>query len=188
VRDAGDVFNVAIPAYDLQAAQHFHVDLLGCKLARHYDDRITLDFIGDQVVCHLTARDPGSKGGPESMYARHFGVTFLHGEDFEAVHEVAVMREIPFFSELSSRFEGRAEVHRTFVLRDPSDSLIVIMQFYVVFPLFLLLLRASQRHHQWLLSISLVLQLVLVSLIHWSHLPSWILGLAVSREFTSYQF
>ncbi|MGC2192571.1 MAG: acyltransferase [Candidatus Dormiibacterota bacterium] len=66
--------------------------------------------------------------------------------------------------------------------------LIVIMQFYLVFPLFLLLLRATQRHHKWLLSISLVLQLVLVSLIHWSHLPSWMLGLAASREFTSYQF
>ncbi|MGC2192573.1 MAG: VOC family protein [Candidatus Dormiibacterota bacterium] len=124
MRDSGDVFHVAIPAYDLQAAQHFYVDLLGCKLARHYDDRITLDFFGDQVVCHLTAGDPGSKGGPESMYPRHFGVTFRHGEDFDAVHEVAVMREIPFFSDLTSRFEGRAEVHRTFVLRDPSDNLI----------------------------------------------------------------
>ena len=28
------------------------------------------------------------------------------------------------FSELNVRFEGMVEVHRTFVLRDPSDNLI----------------------------------------------------------------
>jgi extradiol dioxygenase family protein len=31
---------------------------------------------------------------------------------------------VPFFSELSVRFEGLVEAHRTFVLRDPSDNLL----------------------------------------------------------------
>jgi uncharacterized protein len=53
MRTTSDVFHLAIPVHDLDAAQHFYVDLLGCKLARRYPDRITLDFFGDQLVCHL---------------------------------------------------------------------------------------------------------------------------------------
>jgi extradiol dioxygenase family protein len=56
MRDREDVFHLAIPAADLDAAQEFYVGALGCKLARRYADRITLDFFGDQVVCHLSER------------------------------------------------------------------------------------------------------------------------------------
>ena len=44
---------------------------LGCKLARRYNDRITLDFFGDQVVCHLVSEplEP-----PASLYPRHFSL------------------------------------------------------------------------------------------------------------------
>ena len=59
MRTTDDTFHLAIPAQDLDAAQQFYVAGLGCKLARRYDDRITLDFFGDQLVCHLSdAIDP----------------------------------------------------------------------------------------------------------------------------------
>lgn len=51
-----NVFHLAIPALDLEAAREFYVEGLGCTLARRYDDRITLNFFGDQVVCHLSDR------------------------------------------------------------------------------------------------------------------------------------
>jgi len=51
-------------------------------------------------------------------------VTFRDVEDFESVHHLCVQRKIEMFRELSTRFEGLVEVHRTFVLRDPSDNLI----------------------------------------------------------------
>ena len=54
MRTTSDVFHLAIPVHDLDAAQHFYLTMLGCKLARRYPDRITLDFFGDQLVCHLT--------------------------------------------------------------------------------------------------------------------------------------
>ncbi len=69
--------------------------MLGCKLARRYPDRITLDFFGDQLVCHLTEEDARQK--PASLYPRHFGVTFRDAADFEALHALAVIRKIPFF-------------------------------------------------------------------------------------------
>lgn len=130
MRTAQDVFHLAIPVYDLDEAQHFYVDLLGCKLARRYHDRVTLDFFGDQVVCHLTEPPAGGSGGdprppvPASLYPRHFGVTFRSADDFQALYELCQLRKIPFFSDVALRFEGLAEVHRTFALIDPSGNLL----------------------------------------------------------------
>jgi hypothetical protein len=123
MRTTEDVFHLAIPAHDLDEAQRFYVNMLGCKLARRYPDRITLDFFGDQLVCHLT-EDAPPETRPESLYPRHFGVTFRRAEDFEALHACAVLRKIPFYKEMSRRWEGMAEDHRTFVLIDPSGNLL----------------------------------------------------------------
>ena len=121
MRTTSDVFHLAIPTHDLDEAQDFYVTRLGCKLARRYPDRITLDFFGDQVVCHLT---PGEPATPESLYPRHFGVTFRQAADFEALHACAVARKIEFYSDISLRFEGLVEEHRTFVLVDPAGNLL----------------------------------------------------------------
>lgn len=117
-----DVFHLAIPVYDLDDAQEFYVGSLGCKLARRYADRITIDFFGDQLVCHL-AEPPAVLPEP-ALYPRHFGVTFREEPDFDAVYELCVQRKIELFADVSVRFEGLVEAHRTFVLRDPSDNLI----------------------------------------------------------------
>jgi extradiol dioxygenase family protein len=123
MRESRDVFHLAIPVYDLDASQEFYVGALGCKLARRYADRVTLDFFGDQLVCHLVD-EPAEKPETLVLYPRHFGVTFREGRDFDALHSLCVQRKIEFFSDVSVRFEGMAEAHRTFVLRDPSDNLI----------------------------------------------------------------
>jgi uncharacterized protein len=123
MREQRDAFHLAIPAFDLDEAERFYVGQLGCKLARRYADRITLDFFGDQVVCHLTEGRPV----PEdelALYPRHFGTTFRAAEDFDALYRLCQQRKIPMFRELGQRFEGMPEVHRTFVVRDPSDNLI----------------------------------------------------------------
>ena len=121
MRTTFDVFHLAIPVHDLDEAQDFYVTSLGCKLARRYNDRITVDFFGDQLVCHLT---PGEPAQPESLYPRHFGVTFRAAADFEALHACAVTRKIPFYHEVATRFDGLVEEHRTFVLVDPSGNLL----------------------------------------------------------------
>lgn len=121
MRTTTDVFHLAIPSHDLDATYDFYVTRLGCKLARRYPDRITLDFFGDQLVCHLTDSEPAQ---PESMYPRHFGVTFRERADFERLHACAITRKIPFYHDLSHRFTGLVEEHQTFVLIDPSGNLL----------------------------------------------------------------
>jgi uncharacterized protein len=120
MRTTQDTFHLAIPALDLDEAFDFYVTGLGCKLARRYADRITLDFFGDQVVCHLSEkidRDP-------EMYPRHFGVTFHDRADWERLLTLARMRKLRFFAEPFDRFEGTVEEHRSFVLADPSNNLL----------------------------------------------------------------
>jgi uncharacterized protein len=124
MRTSTDVFHLAIPVYDLDEAQRFYVEQLGCKLARRYPDRITVDFFGDQLVCHLSDEDAPRPRRPASLYPRHFGVTFREPSDFDALHECAVLRKIPFYNDLSTRFDGTVEVHQTFVLIDPSGNLL----------------------------------------------------------------
>ena len=120
MRDRHDVFHLAIPVADLDEAVAFYVGGLGCKLARRYEDRITLDFFGDQLVCHLSERieaDP-------TLYPRHFGVTFSRRDDFDRLVKLAELRKLAVFHETRTRFEGTAEEHLTFVLRDPSNNLL----------------------------------------------------------------
>ena len=120
MRDSHDVFHLAIPARDLEAAYAFYVTQLGCKLARRYPDRLTLDFFGDQLVCHRSER---ADAAPE-MYPRHFGVTFRERAAFEALLRLARERGLPFFREPFARFEGQVEEHTTFFLVDPSNNLL----------------------------------------------------------------
>jgi hypothetical protein len=123
MRDPLDTFHLAIPVHDLEAAEAFYVGLLGCKLARRYEDRITFDFFGDQLVCHLSDQEsPESR--PTSLYPRHFGVTFRQRESFDALVKLCELRKIPHFQAPTVRFEGLAEAHATFVLVDPSGNLI----------------------------------------------------------------
>jgi extradiol dioxygenase family protein len=120
VRDSQNVFHLAIPCADLDAAFDFYVTKLGCKLARRYDDRITLDFFGDQVVCHLSDQIDAQP----RMYPRHFGITFRDREEFDALLRLAHVRQLPFFQQPMTRFEGRVEEHLTFMLIDPSNNLL----------------------------------------------------------------
>ena len=121
MRSVHDAFHLAIPARDLDEAAAFYVGLLGCKLARRYPDRITLDFFGDQVVCHLSPEhDPGQL----DLYPRHFGVTFAAEADFEALLRLVELRKVPVFAPVAARFEGLVEEHRTVVLVDPSGNVL----------------------------------------------------------------
>jgi extradiol dioxygenase family protein len=125
VRESRDVFHLAIPCYDPEATIEFYVGQLGCKLARRYHDRVTFDFFGDQLVCHIS---PAPETLPEisdlPMYPRHFGVTFREASDFDALLQLCRDRRVPFFGDLSERFGGMVEVHRTFVIVDPARNLL----------------------------------------------------------------
>ncbi len=123
MRNPENVFHLAIPCKDLDETQYFYSEKLGCKLARRYADRVTFNFFGDQLVCHLA---PEKIDKSPEMYPRHFGITFKQKEDFDALLKLAKERELEFFQELAVRFAGKVEEHVTFFLKDPSNNLLEI--------------------------------------------------------------
>jgi len=120
VRTTSDAFHLAVPTHDLDAAQDFYVTRLGCKLARRYPDRITLDFFGDQVVCHLS----DEVAEAPVPYPRHFGLTFADGGDFDRMVSTIHSHGLAVLSDVSVRFDGTPARHRTIFLADPSNNVI----------------------------------------------------------------
>lgn len=120
MRDPANAFHLAIPCADLGATEAFYTQL-GCSLARRYEDRLTFDFFGDQLVCHLAPQEVDVE---VRMYPRHFGITFHQKADFQRVLDLARQRRLRFFKSPFVRFPGRPEQHNTFFLVDPANNLL----------------------------------------------------------------
>lgn len=127
MRTMKDVFHLAIPSANLDESFDFYITRLGCKLARRYEDRITIDFFGDQLVCHLC---PEKVDTVVEIYPRHFGVTFREKDDFDRLYLLASQREIKIYKEKFIRFKGKAEEHETFFLLDPSNNLLEFKYYF----------------------------------------------------------
>lgn len=65
--------------------------------------------------------------------------------------------------------------------------LIVLIEFYLVYPAFLWMIRRTAGHHRLLFGCSLLVQVLLVSLIHYGVVPEWMRGWAATRELFDYQ-
>ncbi|HZG72124.1 MAG TPA: VOC family protein [Chondromyces sp.] len=120
MRKRSKVFHLAIPCKDLDETVEFYENL-GCQLARRYDDRVTFNFFGEQVVCHLS---PSHIDEKPQMYPRHFGITFTDQSEFDLLYAFAKEKKLPFFQELKVRFSGKKEEHLTFFLVDPANNLL----------------------------------------------------------------
>ncbi len=118
-----NVFHLAIPCKCLDEAYEFYVEGLGCDLARRYDDRITLDFFGHQLVCHKYP-DKTTKNNEIEMYPRHSGITFYLKTDFDNLLLLAKERKLNFYKDIFVRFKGAKEEHSAFFLIDPSNNLL----------------------------------------------------------------
>lgn len=121
MRSKHNVFHLAIPCTDLDEMYEFYIVGLGCQLARRYQDRITLNFFGDQVVCH---KDPKGIDLNPKIYPRHAGITFYCENDFKKLLKRAEEKKLTFFKDLFIRFANKPEEHKTFFLIDPSNNLL----------------------------------------------------------------
>jgi extradiol dioxygenase family protein len=120
MRSTDDACHIAVPARDLDEAVRFYADGLGARLARRYPDRVTFDFFGDQVVCHLSSDVPGEP----VPYPRHFGMTFADPGHFDRLVDTVREREVRVLNDVFVRFGASAARHRTIFLADPSNNVI----------------------------------------------------------------
>lgn len=121
MRDTNNAFHLAVPCAVLDQAYEFCVTMLDCKLARRYADRITLDFFGDPLVCHLA---PEEIDKAPKVYPRHFGITFRARQEYEVLLRLLQLRQIACFIGPALRLEGTVQEHFTLCLLDPSDNVL----------------------------------------------------------------
>ncbi|HEY8023840.1 MAG TPA: VOC family protein [Burkholderiaceae bacterium] len=115
------IIHLAIPCRDLDETQNFYNSRLGFKLARRYDDRVTFDFFGAQLVCHLA---PEKCDSSPQFYPRHFGATFSGRDEFLMFHKLILERKVPLYVEISDRFQEMVERHQYFAITDPSNNVL----------------------------------------------------------------
>lgn len=115
------LFHLAFPVQDLEAAERFYVDGLGCTVGRRSKQAITFGLAGHQLVGHLM---PDQLPKQQGIYPRHFGLIFLSQTEWQAMADRAKAKGLPFYQQPRVRFPGTRLEHHTFFLEDPSHNLL----------------------------------------------------------------
>ncbi|MTI23145.1 glyoxalase [Fulvivirga sp. RKSG066] len=118
-------FHLAFPVDNLQEADHFYSQILGCSKGRSSDQWIDFNFFGHQLVAHLS---PGESGkGPTNevdghqVPVKHFGVV-LEWDAWESLAQKLKDEGIEFVIEPYVRFKGEVGEQATMFFLDPSGN------------------------------------------------------------------
>lgn len=118
-------FHLAIPVDDLEAAEAFYGDVLGCARGRRSDRWIDFNFFGHQLVTHLSPAActgaPTSAVDGEDVPVRHFGVV-LPPDDWKRLAARLEKAGADFIIAPNIRFKGEAGEQGTFFIRDPAGN------------------------------------------------------------------
>ena len=117
-------FHLAFPVTDLEAAKHFYVNILKCKVGRSSDKWIDFSMYGHQVVAHLVEKNehPSSNSvDGDDVPASHYGV-ILTMPQWEDLTSRLLEKKIKFIIEPKIRFKGEAGEQATMFFLDPSGN------------------------------------------------------------------
>lgn len=118
-------FHLAIPVDDLQTAEAFYGDLMGCARGRRSDQWIDFDFFGHQLVTHLAPEEcAGSVTNQvdgKAVPVKHFGVV-LTPDQWRALARTFTEAGTDFIIEPGIRFAGQPGEQGTFFLLDPAGN------------------------------------------------------------------
>ena len=118
-------FHLAFPVDDLKAARYFYAQILGCSIGRESDTWIDFNFMGHQIVAHLSKDDCNrvSTGNVDNhaVPVRHFGL-LLDYERFNDVADRLKQAGCNFIIEPYVRFKGQAGEQKTMFLLDPAGN------------------------------------------------------------------
>lgn len=118
-------FHLAFPVHDLDAAQGFYVDLLGCPMGRRSGRWIDLDFFGNQITAHLRPEECNKAStnpvDGDQVPVRHFGA-ILAWDEWDALADKLSKAGVYFLMKPHIRFKGKAGEQGTFFVHDPSGN------------------------------------------------------------------
>lgn len=120
-----NVFHLAFPVHDLNAARRFYLEVLGCSEGRSSDTWIDFNLYGHQIVAHLSAAAPRvvaiNAVDTHDVPVPHFGV-ILSMMQWQALSERLRRRGVNFMIEPYIRFKGEVGEQATMFFLDPSGN------------------------------------------------------------------
>ncbi|MFA3791590.1 VOC family protein [Aliiglaciecola sp. SL4] len=118
-------FHLAIPVDNLQQAERFYGELLGCSKGRQSEQWIDWNFYGHQLVTHLVDKMPSTPTPNEvddkSVPVPHFGVV-LSMADWHILAERMKQHNTELIIKPYVRFAGQAGEQATMFFLDPSGN------------------------------------------------------------------
>ena len=122
-------FHLAIPAGDLEKAEAFYTNILGCKTGnREVGKWVDIDFWGNELTLHQTSmRLPRERHDVDmgNVSVPHFGV-HLSRKDFDALKQRLKDSGTKYYDEPYLRFKGTKYEQETFFVKDPNENILEI--------------------------------------------------------------
>ena len=126
-----NLFHLAIPVSDLDRANDFYVNMLGCSKGRSSTKWIDFNFYGHQLVCHevkeLINKNSNDVDG-NNIPVPHFGI-ILDWDQFHKLSADLQLKNINFIIEPTIRFKGKVGEQAIMFLHDPSGNAIEFKSF-----------------------------------------------------------
>jgi len=120
-----NLFHLAFPVKDLEAAREFYGGTLGCEEGRSSERWIDFNFYGHQIVTHLAPYRAGVKAtnhvDADDVPIPHFGIV-LPMDEWRALAARLKGKGVEFLIEPKIRFEGEVGEQATMFFLDPSGN------------------------------------------------------------------
>ena len=126
-----NLFHLAIPVSDLDTANDFYINVLGCSKGRSSTKWIDFNFYGHQLVCHEVKKSVNKDSNDvdgNNIPVPHFGI-ILGWDQFQKLSANLQSKNINFIIEPTIRFKGKVGEQAIMFLHDPSGNAIEFKSF-----------------------------------------------------------
>jgi extradiol dioxygenase family protein len=127
-----NLFHLAFPVNDLDAARKFYGGVLGCEEGRSSERWIDFNLYGHQIVAHLAESGAGVRSSnqvdADDVPVPHFGIVLPMGE-WKELAERLKSKGVDFVIEPKIRFAGEVGEQATMFFLDPSGNALEFKSF-----------------------------------------------------------
>lgn len=120
-----NLFHLAFPVHNLDAAREFYGGVLGCEEGRSSESWIDFNLYGHQIVTHLAPEAAGAKitndVDADHVPVPHFGIV-LPMDEWKSLAAKLTTKGVEFVIEPKIRFAGEVGEQATMFFLDPSGN------------------------------------------------------------------
>jgi len=124
-------FHLAFPVRDIEEAEKWYTNIIGCTTGRKSDNWIDFNFFGHQIVAHLANPNEDIQTNEvdnDNVPCRHFGI-ILTPEQWQELIAHLESKNINFQIKPHTRFKGNPGEQHTMFIKDPSGNFLEFKAF-----------------------------------------------------------